>query len=213
MFPTLHPFIMFTPAQMALVSENLLIAFMLIINLTVLVLLSLAVKTSDFLVLPLAIEWFALVLVALYLLVREGSPRGTPPSLSAAAVMFSSEFFLGLGKVYKLSLAIPSHNRKVTSLALTIRAWEGSTLCDDFGKLPKSCSVALAIVAMAWLGTTTALAGILLSCAPPLYRMHQALCTRRRKVNSKEHVIELADIPSHYQPSYGGKEEWTDIPV
>ncbi|KAJ7046538.1 hypothetical protein C8F04DRAFT_200033 [Mycena alexandri] len=173
-------------------------SFVVTINVIILVLLSITVETSDFLVLPLTIEWFTLVLAALYLLVRESRARGSPPSLSDATVMFGAEFVFS----------------SITSIALTIRAWQGSTLCDDFGKLPKPCSVALAMVGMSWLAATTALTGILLSFAPPLYRLYHAFCTRRRKVNPQEHAIELANLPSNYQSSYnGGKDQWTDIPV
>ncbi|KAJ7752095.1 hypothetical protein B0H16DRAFT_1547415, partial [Mycena metata] len=199
-------------SQAALVSEN--IAFMVTVNMIILILLSIAVETSDFLVLPLTIEWFTLVLAALYLLVRESRPRGSP-SFSGALVMFGAELVLGL----------------ITSIALTLRAWQGSTLCDEFAKLPKPCSVALAMVGLSWLAATTggfsrlspprhvnqlrsAFAGILLSFVPPLYRLYQVLCARRRKVNPQEHAIELTNLPSDCQSSYnGGKDQWTDIPV
>lgn len=46
----------------------------------------------DFLVFPLVVEWFTLVIVVLYLLVRE-SRRGT-----SASLMFGAQFILGLGK-------------------------------------------------------------------------------------------------------------------
>ncbi|KAJ7109140.1 hypothetical protein C8R44DRAFT_743489 [Mycena epipterygia] len=162
------------------VSDIVLPALISTLNFILLVVFSVAVAASDFLALPLAIEWFTLVVVALYLLVRESRVRGTPPRLPGALVMFAIQFLLGL----------------VTSMVLTIRAWPGSTLCDDFKTVANSCSVALAVVGLSWLATTTG------------FRMR-----RRPKVPSNEHVIELVDMPSHQPRHNGGKEGWTDIPV
>ncbi|KAJ7470522.1 hypothetical protein FB451DRAFT_1559780 [Mycena latifolia] len=122
----------------AIVFENFIIGFMFTTNLVLLVIFSVAMEASEFLVFGLAIEWFTLVMVGLYLLVRESRVRGTPPSLQKALVMFAAHFILDL----------------VTSLALTIRAWPGSTLCDAFGNLANACGIALAVVAMSWLTTT-----------------------------------------------------------
>ncbi|KAJ7349463.1 hypothetical protein DFH08DRAFT_959612 [Mycena albidolilacea] len=189
----------------AVVSENILIVFMSTINLILLILVAVAVRlgasTSTFLVLPFTVEWLALVISVIYLLVRESRKPGTPPSLSGAAFMFGTQTILGL----------------VTSIAVTNRAWPGSALCADFGKVPNSCSVALAFVGLSWIGTTIAFAGVLLSYAGPLYRLYHALRTSRRPgvISNGEHVIELADLPSaRYQPSLNngkGREEWTDI--
>ncbi|KAJ6546445.1 hypothetical protein DFH09DRAFT_643187 [Mycena vulgaris] len=168
------------------------------ISFVLLVLFSVAVEASEFLVFPLTIEWFTLVVVGIYLLVRESRARSTPPSLPVALVMFGVQFILGLA----------------TSLALTIRAWPGSTLCDDFGTIPHGCSIALAVVGMSWVTTTAAFAGILLSCAGPLYRLYRGLCAiPRAKGNPKEHAIELVDMPSHHPSHNGSKDRWTNIPV
>ncbi|KAJ7940885.1 hypothetical protein B0H13DRAFT_1850017 [Mycena leptocephala] len=160
-----------------------------IINLGLLVLLSVVVEASNFLVFPLVVEWFTLVIVVLYLLVRE-SRRGT-----SASLMFGAQFILGL--------------------ALTSRAWLGSALCNDFGNMAHSCRVALAVVALSWLSTSTAFAGILLSCVGPLHRFYLAHCMPRRpKIKPSEHVIKLVNMPTTYQASHNtGKEEWTEIPV
>ncbi|KAJ7684926.1 hypothetical protein DFH06DRAFT_1313302 [Mycena polygramma] len=123
------------------VGENFAIALMSTIHLILFILLSVAVAagTESFLVLPLAIEWLTLVTVAIYLLVRKSRARGAPSSLLGALITFTLEFILSL----------------VTAVAVTQRAWPGSTLCEDFGKIPNPCRVALAVVALSWLATTT----------------------------------------------------------
>ncbi|KAJ7273469.1 hypothetical protein B0H12DRAFT_1228331 [Mycena haematopus] len=182
--------------------ENILIVFMSTINLILLVLFSSAMELSiSFLVLPFTVQWLTLVIAVTYLIAKASRVRGTPPSLSGAAFMFATQTLLGL----------------VASVALTDRAWR-STLCDDFAKIPHSCRVALAVVSISWVGTTTAFAGILLSCAGPLYRSYMALRTPLRPNPAPTHqAFELVDIPSaRYQPSYSkwnGREEWTEIPV
>ncbi|KAF7359525.1 hypothetical protein MSAN_01295500 [Mycena sanguinolenta] len=176
----------------AIVGENILIAF---------------------LVLPFTIEWFTLVIVISYLMLRASRSGNKPPSLSGAGFIFATQTLLGI----------------VNSLALTNRAWPGSNLCNDLGKLSHSCrAIALVVVGLSWLGTTTAFAGILLSCAGPLHRVYKALhLPRRHNSASLDHIFELVDIPTRYhdqprpnydQPSYDkGKaklgEEWTEIPI
>ncbi|KAF8212487.1 hypothetical protein K438DRAFT_1248019 [Mycena galopus ATCC 62051] len=189
----------------AVVGENILLVIMSIINLILLILFSLALElNTTFIVFPLTIEWFMLVLVGIYLLVRKSRARSTPSSLSGAAFMFGTQTILGL----------------VSSVAITDRAWSAraSTLCDDFVKIPNSCRVALAVVGLSWLGTTAAFAGILLSVAGPLYRSYIGIRRlRRHKITHRRHVIELVDVPSaSYQPSLDkgkGREEWTEIPL
>ncbi|KAJ7694124.1 hypothetical protein B0H17DRAFT_471590 [Mycena rosella] len=86
----------------AIVFENLFIGFMVIVNLVLLVIFSVSMEASEFLALPLVIEWFTLVVVSLYLLVRESRTRGTPPSLAKAIIMFGTQFLLGLGTNYSV---------------------------------------------------------------------------------------------------------------
>ncbi|KAJ6455829.1 hypothetical protein C8R45DRAFT_589587 [Mycena sanguinolenta] len=198
----------------AIVAENILIVLMSAINFTLLVLFSSAMNVNTtFLVLPFTIEWFTLVIVIIYLMVRASGTGNKRPSLSGATFMFATQTFFGL----------------VNSLALTDRAWPGPNLCDDLGRLSHSCpAIALAVVGLSWLGTTTASAGILLSCAGPLHRAYRALgIPRRHDPASIDHIFELVDIPTRYhdqpgpsydQPSYNkgkGKvgEEWIEIPI
>ncbi|KAJ6513914.1 hypothetical protein C8R47DRAFT_1207190 [Mycena vitilis] len=176
------------------------------VHLILFVLLTVAVAagTESFLVLPLAIEWLSLVTAGIYLLVRKSRARGAPPSHLSALITFTLEFILSL----------------VTAVAVTQRA-PGSTLCEDFGKIPNPCRVALAVVALSWLAATTAFAGILLPCADPLYRLYLALRSRRRtsKPTTSENHIELAYLPTpatHVYNAQGANSEseiWSEISI
>ncbi|KAK7015066.1 hypothetical protein R3P38DRAFT_1428059 [Favolaschia claudopus] len=186
------------------VVENVFITLVLTINSILFILFCIAVQanSSTYLILPFTMEWFTLFLPVLHVIAKVSYEHEILARSHTPVPLFGTQTVLGL----------------VSSIAITHRAWDGSSICDDFGGLPNPCRSALTVVGLSWLQTTVAFVALLLSCGCSLHRWSLGYGgVRKPYVVPRQSDIALMDLSARYPTSlYRGKsrdEEWTDIPL
>ncbi|KAJ6623393.1 hypothetical protein B0H10DRAFT_1943841 [Mycena sp. CBHHK59/15] len=162
----------------------------------------LIVAVSDFLVIPLAVEWMALVAVILLQLCRMSRDPKTQPSVVGDVVAFGGLFALSLTNMVVFLIRVSSNGEA------------GNAFCNDFLGRVNPCGIAASVIALSSAATAGAFFGIVVSLAGPIsYLFRTIFRFWRRPADENAHAIELVHMknpPSSYCKD--GKEVWTIIP-